>query len=314
MSIQLFIQKDNINMLWELITDEEIYKFLSRDMQIKLYNLFITNIQGFFDIEKITSNSLVDMNKKYILLILNYIKKYYQPNKIIIYQEPIKEAITFEDIQNEKKTQFDNDLSKRMAEFKDYMDVKPPPIPEFSDNYIDKPIKEIDKILKEMQVQRNYEIEKINRNLNNNNSSNWLKPKETSIKNDKLKVTNEIKKVSFNDIKEIKLFKNDDYEDNDIFSKLKTIIPSPEEKLEPWSGKHTVPDGTQEYTFEYPEDIIYKNTLQDIKDKTIYYSEELPKHLTDLNSINNQLTNLQKNIENINNKIDKIIEHLHIHN
>ena len=39
------------------------------------------------------------MNKKYILLILNHIKKNfsYQPNKITIHKEPVKESITYEE-------------------------------------------------------------------------------------------------------------------------------------------------------------------------------------------------------------------------
>jgi hypothetical protein len=132
-------------MLWEVISDEENFKFLTRDAQANVYQLFLNNIQGFFDNEKMKTNSLVDINKKYILIILNYIKKNFniQPNKITIHQEPVKESITYEEIQNDRRSKFDRDLNRRQEEFEDAMTIKAPPVPEFADKDRDKPIKEI---------------------------------------------------------------------------------------------------------------------------------------------------------------------------
>lgn len=261
MSLRQFIQKDNINTLWEVISDEEIFKFLSRDIQANIYQLFMSNIQGFFENEKVKTNSLVDINKKYILLILNHIRKIYpiQPNKITIHQEPVKESITYEEIQNDKRSKFDRDLNRKQEEFEDYMNIKAPPMPEFTDKDKDTPIKEMDKILKEMQAARNYEIEQINRNNTINNSNqvdNWLKPQETSLKTDKFnyenkpeqqenysrfKFLNNIeqldlspknkKNVSFSNIEDIKTFNVDDEEDDNIFSKLKKISNKPVENI-----------------------------------------------------------------------------------
>ncbi len=222
MQIQQFIQKDNINMLWEVISDEEIFRYLTRDLQESVYQLFLNNIQGFFNIEKIKTNSLVDLNKKYILLILNHIKKNYniQPNKIKIHNEPIKENITFEEIQNNRLSKFEKDLNDRREEFDQFANIKPPPTPDFTDKDVDGPIKEMDKMLKEMQSQRKYEIEQINHSYNASSEvDNWLKPQETSLKPNK---TNENKKnVSFNDINQIISSEVNDDEDINIFSKLK---------------------------------------------------------------------------------------------
>ena len=44
MSITEFIKKENINMLWEVISDEEIFTYLSRDIQANIYQLFINYI------------------------------------------------------------------------------------------------------------------------------------------------------------------------------------------------------------------------------------------------------------------------------
>ena len=49
MSINDFVKKDNISMLWEVISDVDNFKFLKRDIQGNIYQLFLNNIQGFFE-------------------------------------------------------------------------------------------------------------------------------------------------------------------------------------------------------------------------------------------------------------------------
>ena len=255
MSFKQFTQQDNIKLLWDLITDEDIFRFLTPDIQQKIHQLFINNINGFFESEKTKSqtNSLVDLNKKYIILILNHIKNTYpyQPNKIKIHNDQtIKESITYEEIQNDRRTQFERDLIKRQSEFENSMTIKAPPVPEFAETQNDNPIKEMDKILKEMQTQRNYEVEQINRTYNTSSQAdNWLKPQETSLKNEKIHITEETpiqqtknrrfkflndlgkeisptnnkKNVSFSNNNDIKTFNIEEEEDDNIFSKLKKI-------------------------------------------------------------------------------------------
>jgi hypothetical protein len=306
MSIRQFMQKDNVTMLWEVISDEEMFKFLPRDSQGKIYQLFLNNVQGFFDSEKIKTNSLVDMNKKYILLILNHIKKNYlnQPSKITIHNDPVKELITYEEIQNERKTKFERDFNKRQEEFEDFMTVKAPPVPEFADKDKDRPIKEMDKILKEMQAQRNYEIEQINRNYNNNNNNdttqidNWLKPQETSLKTDKFtpqnqeqqsqsysrfKFLNELqeetspkdkKNVSFSNIEEIKTFNIEDEEDDNIFAKLKKI------------GENKKEEKNENINIQIHEPTVFENKFVD----------------------EDRIAKLEREVRNINTKMDRILE------
>jgi hypothetical protein len=280
-------------MLWEVISDEEIFKFLTRDVQAKVYQLFLNNIQGFFDNEKMT-NSLVDINKKYILLILNHIKRNFniQPNKITIHQEPVKESITYEEIQNDRRSKFDRDFNRRQEEFEDAMTIKAPPVPEFADKETDRPIKEMDKILKEMQSQRNYEIEQINRNQNSAvQVDNWLKPQETSLKTEKFtpveqnqtysrfkfldqesqEGVKDKKNVSFSNINEIQTFNIEDEEDDNIFSKLKKIR-------------------------ENKKDEKKENITLQIHDTTVFENNE------------DRLIKLEREVININSKIDKILE------
>ena len=188
MNINTFLNKENINTLWDVISDEDMFKFLSRDIQSKVAQLFSNNVTGFFEIEKTKTSSLVDINKKYIMLILNHIKKTYtqqMPNKIKILNETtVKKIITAEELHNERKSQFDKDLIKRQEEFENIMSVKAPPVPNFLDKYEDKPIGEMDKIIKEMTSKRNYDVEQITKN--SVIDDNWLKPQETSIKSEKI--------------------------------------------------------------------------------------------------------------------------------
>jgi len=297
MSVRQFIQKDNVNMLWEVISDEEIFKFLSRDIQAKVYQLFLNNIQGFFDNERVKTNLLVDINKKYILLILNNINKIYpsQPSKITIHNDPVKELITYEEIQNERKSQFEIDFNKRQEDFEDFMTVKAPPIPEFADKDKDIPIHEMDKILKDMQSQRNYEIEQINRTYTNSSQTdNWLKPQETSLKTEKFtpriqeqqqphqtynrfKFLNDLqeetspkdkKNVAFSNIEEINTFEIEDDEDDNIFAKLKKV------------GENKKEEKRENITFQ-----IHEPTLKE-----------------------DRIAKLEGEVRNINNKMDIILE------
>lgn len=305
MSIKQFTTNGNIQMLWDVVSDENIFRFLSPDIQNKVYNLFINNIAGFFDSEKGKSNSLVELNKKYIMLILNHIKNTYpyQPSKIKIHNEQLnKELITYEEIQNDRKSQFERDFTKKQEEFEDYMTIKAPPVPEFSDKQTDSPIKEMDKILKEMQAKRNYEVEQINKiyhnsNANANNVDNWLKPQETSLKSEKFNntekyeetqnnlsnnrfkylnqlesPTNSKKNVSFSENNEIKTFSHHDYEDNDddnILGKLKKVNSNNNIKLQ-----------------------IHEETIKENND------------------YNDRILALERNMIEINNKINKIINML----
>jgi hypothetical protein len=229
MNTASFLNKENIDTIWDVISDEDIFRFLPRSSQNDVFKIFSKNIEMFYETEKTKTNNLIDINKKYILLILNYTKKTYpyEPAKIKILNEaPVKTLITYEEIQNDRKSQFDKDLDQRQQEFEDIMTVKPPAVPDFNDKYEDEPIMEMDKILKEMTAKRNYDVEQINRNTNTdaNQSKNWLKSQETSLKSEKLIKEEPKKNVTWKE--------NDD--EQNIFNKLKRIVKkedSPEDRM-----------------------------------------------------------------------------------
>ena len=238
-----FKNKKNVKILYEIIEDTDIFKSLDNKCQNEIYNIFYSNLDKFYEIEEKKNTSLLQLNQKYISLIINYIKKNYitnlqQPVKIKIYDEYIphqqieKELITYEDIQNNNKKQFENEFNKKQEEFKEMINVKIPQVPDFIDKFQDKPIKHIDKIIKDIQNQRKYDVEQINKN-NTQNTIDFLtsletKKKDNKVSFDKTIITiypneqnhEDIDKNTYSNLENINennIINNDDY----IFSKLK---------------------------------------------------------------------------------------------
>jgi len=208
MSIQHFLEEGNIQLLWEVLINDPIIKKMC-DSEVKVTNImriFQTNVKEFYEVEKNNCNNLMELNKKFILLIINYLfaqqtqeSRQYSPqnpqskqysvsnrNKITIHDDTIlsdstsKELITYEDIQNERVNQFEKKLSLKQQEFANSVTTSKPPVPDFSDK-LDEPISEMDLEVKKIQEQRNYDIEIINKtfqdanrahNTNNTNNTN----------------------------------------------------------------------------------------------------------------------------------------------
>jgi hypothetical protein len=275
MSNQNFIKENNISTLWDVIADEDIFKFLTRDNQMNVFKLFNENIKGFFETERVKQTNLIDMNKKYILIILNYIKKNYpnnMPNKIKIYQDSeSKEPITYEEIQNEKKSQFEMDLVKRQEEFTKTMSIEIPKTPDFKDNFIDEPINEMEEMIKEITAKRNYDIEQVNR-LHQQGINKWLKPQETSIKNEKFINTTQ---------------NQGDIKDNQLQNKYKN--QEQKEKNVTW-GKNEI--------FLQQEDV---NIFEKLKKVNTHEN-------TNEKNFEERLTNIEEKLEIYNKKMDKILD------
>jgi len=184
MSKSQFLEKVNVNMLWDVISDEELFKNHTTDIKNTILQLFSDNIKGFYASEsKNPKLTLMEMNKKYIVMILNFIKTYYPVptiNKIVIKEEiqmNNKDLITIEDRKKERLTEFDSKLQLVEEEFKSAMALPVPEIPKFTDNVTEEPIIDMEKAIKEIAQQRNYEIQEINKIQNGkiNSSQNSKK-------------------------------------------------------------------------------------------------------------------------------------------
>jgi hypothetical protein len=301
MSIQNFLKKENVDTLWDVIIDEDIFKFLSKDIQEKVFQVFLDNIKGFFSAEKTNTTHLIDMNKKYILLILTYIRKNYPNqihNKIKIYDEqPVKESITYEEIQNDKKSQFEKDLQKRQEDFTNAMALPIPEVPEFSDNFKETPISEMDKMIKEMTAKRNYDVEQINKAYQSTieNADTWLKPQETSVKGEKLVPNTKTNNLIASQENNGKL-KYLNLDDNTLIQKNRNVT---------WGQNEEFDIPTLEDDFDSDNNIFkkLKKVPSNLENITLTMNES-----TSTLQVEERLLQIEKRLESYDNKMDKILE------
>jgi hypothetical protein len=182
MSKNDFLTKQNVSLLWEVIMDNDIMKNKPQTEISQIIDIFNVNLKKFHD--STNSNNLTELNKNYIMVIMNFINKNFnKPAQ----QPPIeKKLVTYEELQNDRLTKFEKDLNSRQQEFTSAMALPVPPTPDFSDKK-DEPLSEIEVEVKKYMAQRNYDVEQLNKtNANDNQASSWLKPQETSLKSEKL--------------------------------------------------------------------------------------------------------------------------------
>ena len=329
MNTTSFLNNENVKVLWDVVIDEDIIKRQSREFHENILKLFRNNLKGFYDVESQKTTNLVDMNKKYILLILNYankqiaqnVKPEYRKIKILdeLPQKKVNELITYEEIHNDKRSQFDKDLNRRQEEFTNAMALPVPPVPKFSDNLEDGPISEIDKAIKELTSQRNYDVEQISRSNNNNlnsNTDNWLKPQETSVKNDKL--TPQSQNIQNGNINgningnnsRLKYLKTDNENvENQVISLDREKQMSPKKNvtwdLKPYNYSSDVKDELLNEVRLTMEEIVNDNDNNE--DANIFkLLKKVPNVKSDTND--NKIEILQSEVKTLNSKLDLILE------
>ena len=174
MNTSEFIQTQNIEMIWDVLLDEAGSFIMKNNGHYEqaIKSQFMTIIKNFYDHEKKSGLPLLGMNKKIVAILVNewipMLKT--QEQKIRSpevpqqkQQQPISESLTLvtaEEIQNNRKTQFEKELNIKRNEFQGAMTAKTPPIIDFKDKQ-DEPIGEMEKLIAETIAQRNFEINQI---------------------------------------------------------------------------------------------------------------------------------------------------------
>lgn len=202
-SINEFLTNKNLQLIWEVIKD---YDVISDNKSILEHiNIFIQqNVHKFYEIEKLNVNNLKEINKKFIIYIIKYINNYLLTinnnnnnnintnNNNNSFQPKEKgQLITFEEIQNERKSNFEKQLLEKQKDFSEALKKNIPETPIFSDK-LDGPLSETEKLVEKMKQQRFLEEETFKNTSSNtktstssNENNNWLSSKETSIKKEK---------------------------------------------------------------------------------------------------------------------------------
>jgi hypothetical protein len=305
MSTNDFLTKQNIDLLWEVIIDDDLFKNKSKELINQIGSIFTQNLRGFNEAEKNNSNNLMSMNKRFIGLMLNHSRSIIISNKNSV---KTKELITSSDLQTERISQFEKDLSQKQSEFTSAMTLQVPPVPKFSDSNLDEPMTEMELAIKKVLEQRNYDIEQVNKNLNKSNADTWLKPQETSLKSEKIVPLKNQKTDSNpyyqtshvqNTLKYIKI-DNEDIENAVI---KKDIIDLSKQKHISWEDENISLqiNENEENKKDDEDNIIDDNIFKKLKKIT-------PEIDDDSSNINNRMNILEDKINGLNNKIDLIIK------
>jgi hypothetical protein len=219
MSVNSFGSEQNVRLLLEIIMDEDIVQQQSPETLNQIQTVFYNNLRGFYENHKNTYPTLVELNKQYILLILRFVQN--EMVKPVIKKQ--QQRVTFEEIQNDKRSQFDRDLNARQSEFTSAMTTPVPPVPKFSDAAQDEPFSEMELAIKQMTEQRKYDVEQI---TNNFTGKNLAPPIETSVNNEKFRTPQQQIRYIKIDPTDIKLDHNaivNLESEKNIFAKLKKV-------------------------------------------------------------------------------------------
>jgi hypothetical protein len=284
----LFLSKENIKLMWDIITEQDDYLILSEINKIQLLDIFNINLNKYYIKEEKETHNLLTLNKGYIRLIITEIKLLINNSKTNTNTntntntKTKTELVTFEEIHKEKKTRLDNEFNRVKEDFANSMLKKVPNKPVFEDELIDTPITEMEQKLKEMTSQRNYEILQINNNVKSDLTKDWLKPMDTSVKSERNQAT----------------FTNNVYvnaTDNETI-KLKYLNKS---------------SPTNKYLNQTPENSEKQVSFDT---STINLFKKLKKIDIPTDKTENRIITLENNIKEINNKIDLILTNLNIVN
>lgn len=175
-----FLQKQNIKMLYELIMENEYFLNSENKNEVVQFREFLNKIiPQFYEAEKKNMPDLMSMNRKFLEYIFSVLKK--NSTKKKVEEKPL---FTIEEIKGKRQIQFDEDFEKRQMDFTNSMKLPVPEVPKFSDS-LDKPMDEMDIVVKRTIAQRNMEMNQIYTgagNMNKRDVEKWLTPAETSIK------------------------------------------------------------------------------------------------------------------------------------
>jgi hypothetical protein len=254
-NVSQFSKKDNMNLLWDVLLDELHITSDNISLISNIKTVFESNINPFTS--RANKNAkIMELNKQFlsqVVLAVNRIfpqlKNEQNIKKITITNEEVFEPYKIEDIHASRQSNFEKEVERKRTDLENYMTPQKPSEPDFSYGNLDEKIKSMDSLIADKLSQRNLEIEQFqnsNYNTSGIHSEQWLKPKETSVKAEKINLeqtntNNRFKHINIenniqlntNDTKLNKIQKNVSWDDNvninvnleepisNIFQKLK---------------------------------------------------------------------------------------------
>lgn len=270
---------ENKEMLWELLRDNQAFKGLTNTQYNNVITIFNTTLN-----QTTTANKpLMELNKEFISSMLQQLNSI----KSNTLQDNVKnnivdpKVLTHQEIQKQKRSEFENNLEKRQGEFTKYMKIHVPDAIDFGDNIKEEPISNVDSLIHEKMKERSYDIfDKQEEKTNNEN--------DTTNSN-----VNEIKNIDSEPL---------------IKDVSKDIIISNKEEMLTQAKSNTYDNNIQK-----EENIIIQNLIKRIEvleetqqEMKVHMSEIQEKMLENIDAIQEQKIqvveqNIENTIENIHN-------------
>ena len=225
--INIFSNKENLNMLWEVLLDELKIKSSPSNKAVinGIQAVFHSNISPF--ITKINpSSGLMEINKLFLKQVLIAVNRLF-PNlnqeqivkRIQIGNEEVMEPYKVEDIHSARQNNFEKQLQQQREDFDKFSTFKKPKELDFTEKIEEPRITEMQSLIAETIAKRNFEVEHIHTNLES--AESWLQSTKTSVKNEKQATTNTMNTDNINrKLKHINIdTNNNNYENSNVVEK-----------------------------------------------------------------------------------------------
>jgi len=183
----IFLDKENLSTIFEILIENNHsdLKTIIKNNNIRESDAIVKKFNNiafrFNDSNKTNNLSLIEMNKQFILFLINNVNIFTnREEERFIYEQQIssknktKNEITHQDIKKNRRNEFELQLENKKNEFGS-LTIPKPPLPNFSDNIKDEPIKNIDNMMKEVMERRNYDTQQFQQDhskININPTSN----------------------------------------------------------------------------------------------------------------------------------------------
>jgi len=144
---------ENKQMLWELLRDNKAFDGFSNTQYQKVIQTFNTTMTTIGDVQN--KNPLIEQNKIFISEMMSRLQTIKsEPETMPINDDQL---LTRDEIQTQKRNEFEKNLERRQQEFTKYMDLHIPDDIDFSDKKTEEPIQNVDTLIHAKMKERSYD-------------------------------------------------------------------------------------------------------------------------------------------------------------
>jgi hypothetical protein len=290
---EAFVKRENIELLWDVLLDELCIDVNNKQMAGNIRVVFEKNINPFISNVNPTT-SLVELNKTFLKQIMIAINKLF-PNlrnmkKIQIGDEFSDKPYKIEDIHSVRQNNFEKQLEQKRMDFEVSINPSKPNEMDFSDKFQETKITSMDTLIAETMAKRNFDIEQIQyTNYNTTQPSDWLSPKETSLKTEKQQQYENVQKD---------MQKNN----NKYLQPISSSFSSqPNQK-----GNNVSWEEEANISFEVEENIT--SPLRSTSEKDIFSKLKKMSPQEEKESVSKEISDMKEEMIRLNKNIEKIME------